>query len=224
MEHYMNEYINVLKNGVLFKDIAASDLEGILKCLNVKVSRYEKNETIILLGDPVDFVGVVVSGSIMIMKEDINGNVNIIAKLGTNEVFAEAFACANIKESPVTVQALEDCEIVFLDVKRIIMTCSQACDFHKILIGNLLWLVARKSIILNQKIEIMSKRALREKLLTFFNIQIRMAHSKRFVIPYNREALSQYLCVDRSAMSRELCKMRDEGIIKFKKNEFEFLR
>jgi len=91
------------------------------------------------------------------------------------------------------------------------------------LIENMLGLVARKNIMLNQKIEIISKRTTREKLLIFFDIQRRMTHSNEFVIPYNREALAHYLCVDRSAMSRELCKLRDEGIIDFKKNEFQII-
>lgn len=219
----LKKYIEVLKNNVLFKGFESGDLESILKCLSGKFVSYKKNEVIILSGDPVNFVGIVLSGSIKIIKEDMEGNINILAKLGVNEIFAEAFALGGIEESPVTVETVEDCDALFIDCKRIVKSCHNACTFHTSLIDNLLAMVARKNIMLNQKIEILSKRTTREKLLMFFEIQRRTAHSKKFIIPFNREALSHYLCVDRSAMSRELCKMRDEGLIIFNKNEFEIV-
>ena len=114
-------------------------------------------------------------------------------------------------------------KIMFIDCKRIIKTCNNACVFHWNLIENMLSMIARKNIMLNQKMEILSKRTTREKLLAFFNTQVQMNHSKKFSIPYNREGLAFYLCVDRSALSRELSNMRDEGLLKFNKNEFEIL-
>ncbi|HEX3030043.1 MAG TPA: Crp/Fnr family transcriptional regulator [Clostridia bacterium] len=219
----MKKYFNILKNNVLFKGFEPVDLENILRCLSGRAVSYKKNDIIILSGAPVDFVGIVLSGSIKIMKDDIEGNTNILTKLGANDIFAEAFAYAGISESPVTVQAEENCEILFIDCKKIIKSCHNACSFHSRLIENMLSLVAKKNIMLNQKIEIISKRTTREKLLMYLEIQKRIMHSSKFTIPYNRGALAHYLCLDRSAMSRELCKMRDEGLIKFNKNEFEIL-
>jgi CRP-like cAMP-binding protein len=121
------------------------------------------------------------------------------------------------------VQATENCEIMFIDCKRIIKTCNNACVFYWNLIENMLSVIARKNIMLNQKMEILSKRTTREKLLAFFNTQVQMNHSKKFSIPYNREGLAFYLCLDRSALSRELSNMRDEGLLKFNKNEFEII-
>jgi CRP-like cAMP-binding protein len=129
--------------------------------------------------------------------------------------------CAGIDRSPVTVQAAEDVEILFIDYKKIITTCPSACPFHARLIENMLKLVAKKNLMLNQKLEILSKRTTREKLLCFFDTQ--RGSSQRFTIPFNREELARYLCVDRSAMSNELCKMRDDGIIRFRKNVFDVL-
>ncbi len=106
-----------------------------------------------------------------------------------------------------------------MDYKKIITTCACACHFHARLIENMLRLIARKNLILNQKLEIVSKRTTREKLMCFFDTQ--RGAAKRFTIPFNREELARYLCVDRSAMSNELCKMRDEGLISFHKNTFE---
>ena len=220
----MKKYLNQLQKNALFINFDATDLESIIKCLSAKVDSYKKKDFILLQGDHVHFVGIVLSGSIQIIKEDMEGNINILAHLDVNDIFAEAFACAGIYECPVTVQAIEDCEILFIDCKRIIKTCHKACTFHSSLIENMLSLIAKKNITLNQKIEILSKRTTREKLLTFFNTQIQMTHLKKISIPYNREGLANYLCVDRSALSRELCNMRDEGLIKFVKNEFEILK
>lgn len=217
----MEKYFNVLQQNVLFRGFKTEDLKSILDCLTARVISYKKGDIILLCGDPVNYVGFVLSGSIKIIKEDIEGKITILAKLDVSDNFGEAFACAGIKESPVTVQAEEDCKILFIDCRKIIRACHNACSFHTSLIENLVSIVARKNIMLNQKIEIISKRSIREKLTMFLEIQSKKAHSDKFVIPYNREALADYLCVDRSAMSRELGKMRDEGLISFEKNKFK---
>ena len=219
----MKKYLKQLQKSDLFNNFNLNDLESILNCLSPKVNYYKKKDMIMQQGDHVHFVGIVLSGSIQIIKEDIEGNINILDHLVINDIFAEAFAYADIYECPITVQATEDCEIMFIDCKRIIKTCSNACVFHLNLVENMLSMIARKNIMLNQKMEILSKRTTREKLLAFFNTQIQMNHSKRFSISYSREELAFYLCVDRSALSRELSNMRDEGLIKFKKNEFEII-
>lgn len=217
----MKKYLNLLQKNELFNNFNLNDLESILNCLCAKVSYYKKNDTIIQQGAQIHYVGIVLSGDIQIIKEDIEGNINIISHLGINDIFAEVFAYANISECPITVRATENCEIMFIDCRRIIKTCNNSCVFHLSLIENMLSLIARKNMMLNQKIEVLSKRTTREKLLAFFNTQIQMKHSNKFSIPFNREGLAFYLCVDRSALSRELSKMRDEGLIKFNKNEFE---
>lgn len=219
----MNKYLKQLQKNELFNNFNLNDLESILNCLSAKVNYYKKKDMIIQQGDRVQFVGIVLSGGIQIIKEDIEGNINILFHLGINDIFAEAFAYADIYECPITVQATENCEIMFIDCKRIIKTCNNACVFHWNLIKNMLSMIARKNIMLNQKMEILSKRTTREKLLAFFNTQVQMNHSKKFSIPYNREGLAFYLCVDRSALSRELSNMQDEGLLKFNKNEFEIL-
>ncbi|MDK2829585.1 MAG: hypothetical protein PWP67_2405 [Clostridium butyricum] len=219
----MNKYLKQLQKNELFNNFNLNDLESILNCLSAKVNYYKKKDMIIQQGDCVQFVGIVLSGGIQIIKEDIEGNINILSHLGINDIFAETFAYADIYECPITVQATENCEIMFIDCKRIIKKCNNACVFYWNLIENMLSMIARKNIMLNQKMEILSKRTTREKLLAFFNTQVQMNHSKKFSIPYNREGLAFYLCVDRSALSRELSNMQDEGLLKFNKNEFEIL-
>ena len=222
----MKKIFGCIKYNPLFSGIGYSEFEKMFSCIEARVQRYKKSDVILLSGDTVSFVGIILSGRANIIKEDINGNNTIIAEVSTSELFGEVFACAGIDHSPVTVQAAEDCEVLFINYKKVISTCSSACGFHSRLIENMLRLIAKKNLMLNQKIEILSKRTTREKLLLFLETQRGNAingGAKKLTIPFSREEMSQYLCVDRSAMSNELSKMRDEGLIKFNRNEFEIL-
>ena len=217
----MKKIFESVKSNLLFQGIAYSDFERMLTCLSARTRCFKKDDVILLSGDTVDFVGLVLTGSVKIIKEEMDGKATILTELIVSEVFCEVFACAGIDHSPVTVQASEETEILFIDYRKIISSCAAACPFHTRLIENMLKLVAVKNLTLNQKIAILSKRTTREKLSAFFDTQRGMA--KKFTIPYNREELANYLCVDRSAMSSELCKMRDEGLIMFNRNYFEIL-
>ena len=217
----MEKIYETAKSNLLFQDIAFCDFVRILNCLSAQTVQYKKDEIILLTGDTVDFVGLVLSGSVQIIKEDIEGRITILTELGVSELFGEVFACAEIKQSPVTVMATENAEVLRIDYRKIITSCSVACPFHAKLIENMLRLIALKNLMLIQKNEILSKRTTREKLFAFFETQ--RGTAKEFTIPYNREELAQYLCVDRSAMSSELSKMRSEGLIKFHKSTFEII-
>jgi len=217
----MKKIFDKVKSNPLFDGIAFSDFENMLSCLSAKTVRYKKGGVILLSGDAVNFVGMILSGSVQIIKEDPDGRVAILTELSISDIFGEVFACAGISHSPVTIQASEDSEILFIDYNKIITSCSSACPFHARLIENMLKLIAVKNLLLNQKIEILSKRTTKEKLLCYFDLQ--RGAARKFNIPFNREELARYLCVDRSAMSNELCKMRDEGLIRFIKNTFEIL-
>ena len=217
----MDKTFETVKDNPLFEGIAFSDFEQMLSCLSAKTSFYKKNEIILLSGDSVNFVGLILAGSVKIIKENVNGNTSFLTEHSVSELFGEVFACAGVYQSPVTIQAAEDTEILFINYKKIITSCSAACPFHAKLIENMLTVIAEKCLKLNQKIEILSNRTTREKLLCFFDVQ--RGPATKFTIPFNRAELAHYLCVDRSAMSNELCKMRNEGLINFHKNEFEIL-
>ena len=217
----MKKIFEVAKRNPLFHSIAFSNFEAMLNCLSMRTSTYRKGDIVLLSGNPINFVGLILSGSIKIIREDMNGNIAILAKLTTSEIFGEVFACTETFHSPVTVQAIEETEVLFIDYSKIFTSCTNACRFHTQLIKNMLKLVAQKNLMLNQKIEILSKRTTRDKLLCFFDFQRGAANE--FTIPFNREEMANYLCVDRSAMSNELCKMRDDGLIRFTKNEFEII-
>lgn len=217
----MKKIYEAAKHSQLWSGIGFNDFEEMIRCNGAKTMRYNKGEIILMSGDSVNFIGMIVSGSVRVVKESMNGDISIIAELVAPDLFGEEFACANIDHSPATVQASEKCEVLLLDYKKVIAACSSACAFHSKLIENMLRIIAEKNLLLNQKIDILSKRKTREKLLAFFDLQ--RGASSKFTIPFNREEMANYLSVDRSAMSNELCKMRDEGIIRFHKNSFELL-
>ena len=215
----MKKVYEIIKHNPLFSGINYADFEAMLDCVAARTGCYRKDEVILMTGLPVNFIGVILSGGVTITKEDADGNAVILAAFGEPELFGEVFACAGIEYSPVTVRATEDTELLLINYRKIIGDTS--CPFHSKLIENMLRLIAKKNLLLNQKIDILAKRAVRDKIMAFFD-----AHRKgsdKFHIPYNREEMARYLCVDRSALSKELCKMRDEGVIAFHRNKFEIL-
>ena len=218
---FIKNIYDVIKLSPLFNNISYDEFLKIEKCFSLKTIQYNKNDTVIMTGDEITSFGLVLSGSIKIQKEDFEGNTNLITNINVCETFGEVLSCAGIKQWPVTVTASEKSEILFIDFKKHITSCSSACSFHNQLIDNMLRLIATKNLFLNQKNEILSKRTTREKLMCFFEFQRKDKND--FTIPFNREELASYLCVDRSAMSSELGRMRDEGLIDFHKNSFKIL-
>jgi CRP-like cAMP-binding protein len=217
----MVKYLSALKSCPLFSDITEKELDSMLSCLDAIEKTYEKNAFIFLAGQPAQAVGIVLTGSVTIQHEDFWGNRAILMRLGPGEMFAEAFSCAGSKNLPVSAEAAEKTTIMLMDCRRIITTCSSACVFHTLLIRNLLNVLAQKNILLTRKIEHLTKHSTREKLLSYLSAQAQLAGAGRFDIPFNRQELADYLSVDRSAMSSELGKMRDEGLLSFERNHFE---
>lgn len=223
MEKGMEKYFEVLRKCPLFKQIEDDNLTAILGCLGAKQYSYRKNQTILRDGDAANLIGIVLKGKVQIVRIDYYGNRSIVAMIEPTQMFGESFACADEKKIPVDVVATEDSEILMVDCRRVIHSCSNACDFHRQIIFNLLKIVAKKNIMFNQKIEITSKRTTREKLITYLLQQAKKAGSDEFTIPYGRQELADYLEVDRSGLSVEIGKLKKEGIIENRKNAFKLL-
>lgn len=213
--------LNLLQNVALFSEIETENLSGLLACIGATQRSYTKNEMIFRNGEEVVALGIVLRGSVQIIKEDIYGNRTIIAQISEGGLFAEDFSCAQIKRLPVGVKAASDSDILFINYRRIITTCTSSCAFHNRLIENMVGVLAQKNVALGQKIDHLSHRTTREKLLSYLSAQAQKAGANHFFIPYNREELADYLCVERSAMSHELGKMRNEGLLRFNRSEFE---
>ena len=194
-----------------------------LTCLGTKVIAFDKKYTIFHEGSAAKYIGVVLSGSVHVVQIDYFGNRSILSDMGAGEVFAEAFACAEIKEMPVSVIANEPCEVMLIDSSHILHTCQNNCGFHQRLIFNLMKDLARKTIMFHQRIEITSKRTTREKLMAYLLLQAKKAGSDDFEIPFDRQELADYLEVERSGLSTEIGKMKKEGIIDSHKNRFTLL-
>lgn len=217
----MKKVFEKVKANPLFKGIGVNDFEAMLACVEGQVRRYEKGEIIQLAGNPVNTVGLVLCGMVQVIREDADGKQNLLAELWDGELFGEVFACAGVSHSPVTVRACENCEVLHLNYGKIITTCSSGCNFHHRLIENMLTLMANKNLMLNRKLEILSKRTTRDRLLMFFDQ--RRQGARKFTVPFSREELAAYLCVERSAMSAELSKMQREGLLRYDRNYFEII-
>lgn len=216
----MKKYLEILKKCPLFFDIAEENLHRMLGCLGAKVERFDKKYTVLAEGTPAKYIGILLSGSAQIVQVDYYGNRSILSNIRPSEVFAEAFACAEVRSIPVTVIANEPSEIMLIDCGHILHTCGNNCGFHQQLIFNLMKDLATKTILFHQKIEITAKRTTREKLMAYLMHQAKKANSNRFTIPFDRQELADYLEVDRSGLSAEIGKLKKEGIIDNRKNFF----
>lgn len=208
---------------LLFENIEQESLQSIFQCLQAKKKNYQKEEVIQRAGEKLEQLGVIVSGKVKISRDDFYGNSSLLDEIGEGNIFGEVFLCMEIQESPVTVIAVNSCEILFLNFNHLLFACNHQCIFHTQLIKNMLKIIAQKTLIQNLKIDILSKKGIREKVRCYLFYEMKKAKTNLFEIPFDRKNLAEFLCVDRSALSKELSKMQAEGLITFKKNKFKLL-
>lgn len=219
----MEAYMKVLMNCPLFAGCGEDEITSMLQCLSGKKKTCEKKEFLFSAGDTKYEMGVLLQGQVDILQEDFWGNQGILTRLAPGDIFAESFVLARVSQLPVSIMATERSHVLLLDYGRIVHSCSNACAFHERLIDNLLAIVARKNITLTRKLEHVTKRTIREKLLAFFSSRAKEEGGSNFSIPYDRQGLADYLGVDRSALSRELSNMQREGLLSYQGNRFTLL-
>ena len=219
----MRKYIEILKHTQLFSGVGDDDISAMLNCLQAKIRTFQKGDYVFREGEHIDHITVLLEGKLLIQHDDFWGNRNIVHVIRVGEMFGEAYAAPESGVLLNDVIAEEDSTIIVFDVKRILTICSSACRFHSMVVQNLLFSISEKNRKLLQKIGHMSKRSTRTKLLSYLSEEAKRHNSRHFTIPFTRQQLADFLCVDRSAMSNELCKMRDEGLLIFDKNEFTLL-
>ena len=207
----------------LFEGILSSDFGAMLGCIGYHVSTFAKGEIISFETENIKHVGIVLRGAVDMIKEDVWGNKTMIIRMHSQDLFGETFACGSDTISSVTFIASENTEILFLPFQRVMNTCSSACVFHQRLLENMVRLIADRNRDLLRKIEIISKKTLREKILAYLSLQAQINKNRYFEIPLGRVELADYLCADRSALTRELSKMKSEGLIDYDKNMFRIL-
>lgn len=217
----MKNYIHILKRTKLFAGVGDDEISAMLSCLGARMKNYKKGEYVLRQGEHLSDIIVLVEGTLHIQKDDYWGNRSILGQVTVGEMFGEAYVAPESGALINDVVATEDSAVIFFDVKRVITTCSSACRFHATVVQNMFFAISEKNRKLVQKLGHMSKRTTREKLISYLSEEAKKQNSSDFTIPFNRQQLADFLSVDRSAMSNELCKMRDEKLIEFDKNRFK---
>ncbi|MCF2617251.1 Crp/Fnr family transcriptional regulator [Oscillibacter valericigenes] len=197
----------------LFRGVPAEELPALLARASARTCAFQKGELLLRRGDVTRRLGLVLEGSVHIIREDFWGNRSIVGLAGPGEVFAESYALAG-EPLEVSVLAAAPGAALFLEADGL-------TDAR--LTANLLHLLARKNLMLTRKMRHMARRTTRDKLLSYLSAQALAAGSSEFDIPMDRQQLADYLSVDRSAMSAALGKLRDEGVLTFRKNHFRLL-
>ena len=219
----MIEYIPILAKTKLFAGVNEAEIGAMLSCLQAKMKTYKKGEYVFQQGEKLDTITVLVEGCLHIQRDDYWGNRSIMNVIGVGEMFGEAYVAPESGALFNDVIAVEDSTVLSFDVKRTLTTCTSACRFHTMVVQNLFFAISEKNLKLVQKLGHMSKRSTREKLMSYLSEEAKKQNSATFSIPFNRQQLADFLSVDRSAMSNELCKMRDAGLLTFEKNRFTLL-
>ena len=220
----MEEYFDLLSASPLFFGIGNEELASMLHCLDARITDISKGDPVFLEGDDAGFVGIVLEGSIQIVQEDYFGNRSVIHHSQPGDIFAEAFSFTGLDTMPVSGYAVKNSRCMLLACRRMMTVCSNACGFHNRLVKNLLRLVSRKNLMLNEKIRYMSQKTTREKLLAYLADQAKAADSPEFTIPFDRQALADYLGVERSAMAAEISKLRKDKILEATGSRFRLLQ
>ena len=217
------DIVDVISKSMLFKRIGGAEIAKMLPCLDAKTVKVPKGSILIHADEPVKRIGIVIYGLLSAIKEDINGERSLIAQFRAGDLFAEALCCAKTNNSPISVVSEQESTVVWIDFNSVLEVCRNNCKHHFVLIENMLFVLANKNLNLQTRMEYLSKKTIREKLLKYL-ADVSAGTKEVFSIPFNREELADYLCINRSALSREISNLKDEGVIDYHKNKFKLLR
>lgn len=219
----MQKYLDTLMVCPLFEGIGEGGLLNTLTCLGAHVRRCEKGETILAEGEPVRYLGIVLSGTVQIVRMGYDGSRSILVRLDPTGLFGEAYACAGMTAMPASAVAAERAEVLLIGAERILHPCAHPCGFHHQMIYNLMRILATKNLALHRRAEITAQRTTRGKLMTYLALQAAQAGSRSFDIPFDRQELADYLGVDRSGLSAEIGRLRREGVLSCTRSHFALL-
>lgn len=220
----MEKYFDILDTCSLFENVGRENYQKMLLCFGARIISVKKGAAVFHEGQAATKVGIVLTGAVQIVQDDYFGNRSILSMACPGQLFAEGFACAGVEAMPVSVVASADSEVMLIDCSHIMTICHHVCAFHNQMIRNLLHSVAKSNLLLNQKIEILSKRTTREKVMAYLLSEAKIQGSDAFTIPYDRQELADYLGVERSAMSTVIGQLRDDGIILVNRRHFQLIR
>ncbi|WP_242961490.1 Crp/Fnr family transcriptional regulator [Peptostreptococcus faecalis] len=222
-----SKYIKILKSVNIFKDFSEESLSSFLEHSGATTQLIKKKQTIFMEGDIYNNICIILDGEVILSKYDESGNRNIIDILQKGKIFAEVFSLTENKISPVTATVTCDTRILTIDTKNL-LSIGKNSDIEILqekynLISRMLSIFAEKNMILLSKINLLSKRNTRDKIIHFLKTFALKTDSKVFKIPFSRNEMADFLGVDRSSLSRELGNLKEEHIIDFNKNMFTLL-
>lgn len=208
-------WISVLAGTELFAGIAADELDEMLRCISPEIKQYGKNQCLALAGQAFGGIGLVLSGQVAVSKENVAGNRVILSVLEAGGMFGEMAAFSGVPLWPATVTAQTETTVIFLPPEKIVGNCPRQCPSHRRLILNMLRIISNKALLLNKKLEYLAIKSVREKIGAFLLEHYRECGRTTFMLPIKRNELAEFLNITRPALSREMGRLRDEGVIDF---------
>ncbi len=215
--------LEFLKKLPIFFDLNDKEITSILTFFNFFEKSFQKNEFIFEIDKKIDKIGIIILGEINIIKEDFWGNRNILNKFKSGEIFGEVFALSK-SSSNIMVEASQDCKILFLDLKNFSINSEKNSEEIIKFLTNIFKISLKKNILFTEKLEHISKKSIREKIISYLSTEAQKNKTNSFLIKFDRQELADYLFVERSALSRELSSMKKEGLIDYKKNHFTLIK
>ena len=212
------------KRSAIFDGIGIERLSALFACLGAKRQRLAKGEALMRIGDRADRIGVLLSGALSVSTYDLEGHRTIIKRIGPAEIVAAAQALSGAETMSVDVEADEDSDVLLVKTDRILSPCENACAFHSRLVRNIMRTLAAKTLELNRKIEILSHRSTQDRLMAYLRAVAQQKGTTEFDIPFDRQQLADYLCVERSALSAEISRLSKLGLITSRKSHFALRR
>lgn len=207
----------------LFSGLGKDEINEVLKKFHALIKHFPKSDYIFLAGDCVESLCVVLEGTVQMIKEDVWGDKSIIANLGVGAVFGESFLGKMGDKSSVSYFAASDSEVLMLPLGRFLLDSSMDSTACRRMMCNIVSILADNNTRLIEKTEILCKKTLRSKIMAYLEQEAKYAGANTFTIPFNRTDLANYLDADRSALTRELARMRSDGLVDFEKNTFTIL-
>lgn len=218
------EKIKFLEKLPIFFDLQKEEIISVLNFFNYYEQSFKKNDFLFEFEKDISQIGIILSGEINIIKEDFWGNRNILNKFKPEEIFGEVFAISKVSSNNIMVEASQNCDILFLDLKNFsIDNKNNPVEVLKFL-SNIFKISLKKNIMFTEKLEYISKKSIRKKLLSYLSAEAQKNKTNTFIIKFNRQELADYLFVERSALSRELSSMQKDGLINYKKNLFTLIK
>lgn len=217
----IDSYIDIIKESPLFYGIKKDEINSLLKCLSPKIHSFNKNECIVNSGESINRFGIVLEGEAAILKENAAGNRVIISVVKKGDLFGEMLVFSSHKTWPVTVRVQSSCKVLFLTNSDLIARCGNNCSWHISMLNNFMKVISDKSLMLNKKVGYLSIKSIRGKICTYLLEQYENNGNVNMTLPLKRSELADFLNVSRPSMSREMCLMRDEGIIDFHLSAFK---